>query len=44
MNKDEFKNFILKYKPKFDNNRKLWENYITTESIYRNEILDFIIK
>lgn len=44
MNKDEFKNFILEHKPKFDNNRKLWEDYITKESKERSKIIDFILK
>lgn len=44
MNKEEFKNFILEHKPKFDNNRKIWDDYITKESKERSEILDFILK
>ena len=41
MNKSEFKDFILEYKPKFDNNRKIWNSYITEDSKPRQEILDF---
>ena len=44
MNKSEFKDFILEYKPKFDNNRKIWDSYITEDSKPRQEILDFILK
>lgn len=44
MNKSEFKDFIIEYKPKFDNNRKIWDRYITEDSKPRQEILDFILK
>ena len=44
MNKEQFKNFILEHKPKFDNNRKIWDDYTIKESKERSEILDFILK